>query len=184
MNRVAGLLAITLLIVGGVSACSPAPAPSDTPYAAEFEQARAEATSDFERDVLSDSKIDRQEYDEAVQRYIDCLNSSGLSAVAEPQDGGLYQYAITYPDGADPIAASAETDCLVGTKNIIEPLYATTIQNPGNEDPVKVLLACLVRHGVVDSSYSIADLKKELRESPIFREGDEDAAKCLGDPSS
>lgn len=150
-------------------------------YSAEFEEARNFADTDFEREVLADSKISRMEYQEAVDRYVNCLENAGLKVSAELQASGLYQYGITYPPGTTE-ASPAESECAQGTTGIIEPLYGSVLMNPNNEDFLQLIVECLLRNKIVDNDYTKVDLLEELENSPVFREGDEVAAKCLFAP--
>lgn len=121
------------------------------------------------------------EYQEAVDRYVKCLQDTGLSASAQLQEGGMYQYAITYPTGTTE-ASPAETDCAEGTTLLIEPLYGAIQTNPENGDFPQLIVDCLIRNEIVEAGYSKADLFDELEANPVFREEDQVAAKCLATP--
>lgn len=179
----AGVAGAALLLTA-LSACAPAAGEADVApaYEVEFEQARQAASSDFERDVLADSRITRMEYQEAVDRYVQCLRDSGLDASTEMQADGMYGYSIAYPAGTRE-ASDAETACAIGTTILIETLYGSILTNPGNEDWPQLIVDCLVRNGIVGEGYSKADLFEELDANPVFREEDPVAAECLVAPA-
>lgn len=121
----AGIASASLLLLTGCTA-ETAVAPPDAAPTMTFDQAREEATSAFESDALADDLITREEYEQAVGLYMECLTDAGLDATAEQQASGLYQYAIRYEEGtteADP----AEYSCALGTTYLVEPLYGQSI---------------------------------------------------------
>lgn len=94
------------------------------------DQAKEQSTSEFESEALADDEITRDEYEQAVSLYMDCLTDAGLDATAEQQPSGLYQYAIRYDEGtteADP----AEYSCALGTTYLVEPLYGQHLAEKG-----------------------------------------------------
>lgn len=115
----------SLLLLTGCAAETTVTPPDAAPTMT-FDQAREEATSAFESDALADDRITREEYEQAVALYMECLTDAGLDATAEQQATGLYQYAIRYEEGttqADP----AEYSCALGTTYLVEPLYGQSI---------------------------------------------------------
>lgn len=119
-------------------------------YAAMFDQARQEATSDFERQVLDDNQITRVEYDEAVQHFVKCFTDKGINVKAEDQDG-FYRFSTTTDDDAR--FQQEEGTCAEGTVALIEPLYIQTQQNPNNQDMSQLTADCLVNTGLADPSF-------------------------------
>lgn len=136
-----------LLSAGGLAACSADEPSSNGPYAAQFAQARDQALTDFQRDVLSDDRITDEEFRETRQKYIDCLADAGMHATARPDGGYDFAPAPTAKQEADEIRCSMETTRLV------EPLYYSLQVNPDDEDFSALIAECLKQQGVVDDTF-------------------------------
>ncbi|RXR25722.1 hypothetical protein EQW78_11935 [Oerskovia turbata] len=87
------------------------PSESPGPFAAEFAQARDQATTDFERDVLEDDEIAVAELDEARQRFARCVEDLGYTV-----SFGELGMRIEYP-GVD---ASNATETEAASQKAIE----------------------------------------------------------------
>lgn len=124
-----------------------------SPWAGAFAAARAEATSDFERNVLADDAIAQGEYDEAAARFVACLRDepNGFSVTAEPDP--LIPGAVVYrgdiaPDLPPDIRERVIASCQEGTTALIEPLFIAIAVNPDHADFDGLVLACLEDRGV------------------------------------
>lgn len=152
---------VLVLLVTVVASCSAASEEeAANPYAPMFEQARSEATSQFELDVLADDVVTRAEYEEAMQRYVSCIEDMG-SGVTLEESGGYYTYMIT-GDAARYDAIS--DDCSRGTNEWIEALFVETLMNPDNRDYFEIIAECLVETGIVDPPFGKDELL-QLEES-------------------
>ena len=141
----------SLLLLAGLGACSAAESSSDSPYAAQFEQARSQSTTDFQREVLSDEVITDEEFREVRQRYVDCLADAGIRA--EALDDGSYNM----PDGITGKNADADMACARETVIPMESLYYAIRTNPDNEDISALIVECLKKQGVVDDAFTKDD---------------------------
>ncbi len=167
-RRLAGplLVVIAVMLMAVLTACqSTAEAPTVTQsanaepgstgggsYASLFEQARQQATSDFEREVLADDQITRAEYEEATQLWVECLAGKGVEV--KLQDQGGYYTAGVPAENSEGFEENSDL-CAEGTTAVIEPLYIQILQNPGNEDPTELIVACLIETGLADSSFTV-----------------------------
>lgn len=142
-----------LLLIAGMAACSAEDAEEagTGPYAAEFAQARQNAVTDFQREVLSDDQITDAEFREVRQRYVDCLSGAGMKATALPD--GSYEFELA-PTGEQ---EAAERRCSDETTYVIEPLYYLVQVNPDNEDFSALIVECLRQQGVVDDVFTKED---------------------------
>lgn len=131
-------------------------------WGAEWEDARKNASSEFEKAVLSDGEITQDEYVEAMDLYVECIEDNG-SAVSLHESAGVFSYEI----GADIAHYDAVADkCSEGTSGIIEPLYLDSTQNP-NKLPWKTVIAdCLVARGVANEGFTGNDLDS-LRDKAV-----------------
>lgn len=136
---------------GWLAGCSGDPSPSD-PYSGRVDQALESATTAFERDVLADRQISRAEYEEAVGRYVDCLESHGARVDVRDQLG-YYVYDVS---GTEHIAIVDEhgEECAIGTTVLVEALYVDRMMNPGNIDPLQNIADCLGEKGLVPQSFT------------------------------
>lgn len=163
--------------------------PAGGAYAAQFEQARQAATSDFERDVLADDEITRAEYEEAFQRYVDCMAGKGI-AVGLYDQGGQYFVSVAAED--DEAFQREESEegggCVEGTTALISPLYVQILTNPNQEDHTELIVACLIDLGLADPSFT-AEQWEELTAQgqnaqwPFDKE-DHRFSACLLNPSN
>lgn len=179
--------------MGVVVGCS-APASADGPYAEDFRQARELATSDFERAALEDGKVTREEYEEAMQRYVSCIRDSGGSVELTDQSG-YYVYEIS---GNIEHYDRVSGECSMGTTVLIEPLYVDILMNPEKLDPDEALARCYVEAGLMEAPFSAQDLRDLMTAAgasgnssgtpidPAAQElvNSEKSMKCMENPSS
>ncbi len=153
------LTATTLVVLVGCTTGGGTPEATvpDGPYKAQVLRAQQDATSDFERQVLSDGAISAAEYDEAVARYVRCFADQGVTVT--PSDiGGYYQYGVA-KDEAEKFRTLSES-CAKGNTLIIEDLYIQMLTNPSGGDIYDAVAACLVRKGLASESLTGSELKQ------------------------
>lgn len=179
MIRLVLTLTLTSIVLAG---CSSSEDENSNPYEAELRSARERATSDFERRALEDLRISRAEYQEAVDRFVQCMRDRGIEASAVEEDTGLYSYR--WPKAQD--SSHAETACRAGTIEIIQPIYGALVRNPENIDEFELLAKCLIRKSVVPMGYSgeqaRRDVKSNFKDAPFGPE-DEGVKACMTNPS-
>lgn len=172
---------IAVALVGVLAGCSTGDAGSvDSPYAEMFAQARELATSQFERDVLADDQITRAEYEEALQRYVSCIEDQGARVTLQDQ-AGYYVYAI----GGDVAAYDeAAAECALGTNALIEGLYVDILSNPENKNMDEVIAQCFVDAGLVEAPFTSDDFTRLLQGAgAVFTGEDEDSGRAI-DPAA
>lgn len=167
-------LAAGLLLVGaGCSVSPPGPDagegsdPSSSapdfggPWAAEFADMYARATTDFERAALADELISDPEHAEMRSRFTECLSSFGGTEISFSPDGA---FSVTMPDGADEEKFNDDvSECSdVAGESTIGALHSWISRNPANLDESTIMAACLVRSGAVDASYSAREYSEDL----------------------
>lgn len=163
-----------------ISACGGDPEVAATgPYTADVRSAQKQATSDLERDVLADGVIARSEYEAAVQAYVACARGRGMDAAAELNSGGIYTFSAT--------GFSDEIDraCMIGTRELIEPLYVGIQQNPLKQDANELLAACFIRQGLVPTGYTGEQWRADLRANILPFDGEDPGySSCMENPSA
>lgn len=151
MKRVSWIVVSVLAL----AACSSSPPPEVNPYAAEVRHAQQHATSDFEKEVLSDGIVTEAEYDEAVHRQVDCAESKGANFKAIKGRSGLYTYEVRGDSQSSADRGGKIMDeCAIGNTSVIVGLYNDMTANPRKEDRYDLVLACLKRFKIVDQSYT------------------------------
>ena len=180
-----GLIIRCLLTVVLVTGCGQTDAIADDPYRADLEAALERATSEFEREVLRDLRITRAEYEEAVERYVQCANDRGVELTKIPQ-GGYYVYGHPAIDDADAIL----DDCRIGTVDLVEHLYVDMLVNPDKTDFDMLVVKCLLEKGLAPEGYTTEEHKR-LRETATgpapdypFDTEDSHFSECMANPSS
>ena len=188
------LLCMLTTVIAGVGVGCSGPPPTSDPYAEDLRQAKELATSDFERAALEDGKVMREEYEEAVQRYVACIRDGGGSV--EPVDQSGY---YVYENSGDIDHYDAISDgCSMGTNNLIEPLYVDILKNPEKLDSDEALARCYIAAGLVKAPFNAQDLRDLMTAAgananssgtpidPVAQElvNSEKSVKCMENPSS
>ncbi|MFF2389362.1 hypothetical protein [Agromyces sp. NPDC058104] len=171
------------MILATAAGCSSAEESSD-PWAAQIRDAKASAASDFERDVLNDDVISRAEYEEAMDRFVQCMNDSGLPT-SKGVAGDFYNVSTSYPNGAD-TSGAVESECGQGTNGLIEVLYVSMTQNPENRPYNEVLAECFQRTGITKDGATRSDLDAAFEEDRLNEVVDVEAqgfTDCMSNPS-
>lgn len=182
--------AILLFVVTG---CSTGESDSLSPeelFAQDIKVAGEQATSDFEKDVLADGKIEQAEYAEAWQRYISCMQENGFpnTTLVGPDADGLYSEQTTSTGSAngDDVDAnmSASYDCATGTTLLIAEIYKQQSVNPQHLTFEDAVVDCLIAEGLVDSDYTAEDLNREGKASGerSYDMSDPKSNACFADP--
>ncbi|RRD06001.1 hypothetical protein EII34_04775 [Arachnia propionica] len=149
-----GALSLTVGLSAGCSGVSS----TSTPYADDFRQARELASSDFERAVLEDDRITREEYEEAVQRFVECVRGKGVSITPVERHGS---YIYESSGSMEHYDAAAE-ECEIGTTRLIEPLFSEVLTNPEKLTWEEAVARCYVTAGLVEAPFSGQDLVRLL----------------------
>jgi len=136
------------------------------PWAAEFSELYSKATTDFERAVLEDGAITDQEFAEMSERFRSCLSAANIEFSGFESDGS---FEAQTPDSLEGAAAHDKfSQC---GKDAGEPgigaLHAWIARNPDNQDEGTIVVACLVREGLVNSDYSSEDWARDVATSPV-----------------
>lgn len=158
------------------------------PLVDQFKQARARATSDFEKAALdraiTTGRIEAADYEEAFSRYRQCAQDSGVTETYTKQANGFYK--IDPPaDLADIDKYLADTGTCAANAGLmsIEALYRTQIDNPELlADPRELIVRCLVKAGLVGADYTPEKLMAFVQgglTTGDFDARDPEAGKCL-----
>lgn len=144
-----------------LAACAGGPEAATGPYAERIEAARAHATSPFEREALADGEVSREEYEEAVQRFLTCTAEHDILVEAEDQTGYYIYSSKAEPDDFDRVY----NVCAPGTVGILAGLYTDMLVNPTNVDLDTATASCFVRAGLVVEPFTAADFRDLLMRS-------------------
>lgn len=177
-RAIVGLTAASLLLCSGAACGSSG---SDEPWAQELAAAQEEADSAFEQAVFEDMRIERREYDEAVDRFVDCMERNGHQVEAVLGAGGFYSFQSSVS------ADSVFSACQEGTTRFIEPLYVGIAQNPSQEDIFELNARCLVQLGVAPAGYDGDEFRRAYETetlSPTIDTSNPNFARCMVNPSS
>lgn len=153
------MLALVAVAVLALSACSAAPE-QESPYAAEFAQARNEATTEAAREILADDVITAAEYRQAQEASVECMRDQGIT-VKINDDGLEFELVGATEDTPQEVldAMNAEIDAVsqeCGRKFDMHllALYREVQFNPENRDMMQAFADCLVRGGHRDEGYT------------------------------
>ncbi|HHW84554.1 MAG TPA: hypothetical protein GX743_12230 [Actinomycetales bacterium] len=120
------------------------------------------ASSDFERDVLSDGEITQAEYDEAVDRFVSCARDQGVE-VEVTGTGYVFEAAPSGQTHAETVVH----DCAIGTTSLIEGLWTAMQQNPENIVMEQLVVDCLKDAGAIPDSYDPADFVQDYQSGSV-----------------
>lgn len=152
---------------------TPAASPdiSQSPYAAEFEQARSETTNPLQLEILADDVITAEEYERSIQAFLGCMHDAGYEVITERDQlmPAIYQFVWNYPDatsGAEvPQSIWGEydqqfDDCSFEWALPVQTLYASVVYFPNNEDVFDANLACLQADELVPDDFDRDDIER------------------------
>lgn len=149
-----------------------------------LELAREMAHSEFQREILADGVVTRAELDEATTRLGECLAAFGIDMEVVEEYGVRTGLVLTFP-GRDTMDAEVD-DCFNTYMGMLDTYYTVThVTNPNDENPDQLMVDCFIRHGLVQDSFTVADLH-EWEEAGDAREpsyDDEVVLLCSINPS-
>jgi hypothetical protein len=182
VNRPAGAAVVVALMA--VAGCSAAPdvltvSPSG-PYADRIRELEDEIVSDFERQVLADGLVTRDEYEEAHALLRRCVEDGGGSLQLHPDEHGFHTYEV------DARSEQLFLSCEPGTTGVVAGLYRDMTVNPEDADFLDLVRDCMAAAGTVDRATTVEEFR-----SAFFGEGAtaleepevaEQFDACFGDP--
>lgn len=127
---------------------------------------------DFDREVLQRAKsaghIEQADYDEAFDRFAQCMERAGQPVTLTKLSNGLYQEkpsALSEGETLE-VALSVLDECSAGTTAVISNLYDIQLGNPELlADAYAVAHSCLDAEGLVDSEFTLEELRKTVGSS-------------------
>lgn len=130
------------------------------PWADELAEAYTNATSDFERQALSDGIVTDAEYAEMEERYRACLGRKGIGFTGFNADGSHdFQAAKGMTaEAANKVADDCSATSGVNTVGMIRNFMRS---NPQHLDMATIMASCLVKKGVVPRGYGADDYSRD-----------------------
>lgn len=188
LRRAAGAVLVALLTL---SACSGATEGSDTTagvdtaaYRTDIASLRQEAQStgnaEFLLKILEDDVITDQEIIDLNSQHVACMHSKGFPEFGfDPFTGEHLMPQAMLDDWDTWMPASDECDQQTGNF-IMLATWNTIRRNPKNIDEDEYFAACLVKLGVVDSSFSGNDMRELTAKWSAERRTNGQASDDLG----
>lgn len=174
------LLGAATIVLVGCIAQPPVPQFSG-PWAAEFEYAHERSNNSFVENAIADGVITDQEYAETIERLRECLDAVGITLTVTGT-------SLQYDPGNDPDGAHANfTRCSSEAgEDYIGWLYTGMLRNPENLNESDIVVARLIKEGLVDPGYSSSDYERDAQARAFPFAGDDTAQdtydRCLDDP--
>ncbi|MGJ0390185.1 hypothetical protein [Microbacterium sp. Leaf159] len=175
--RLSATILVGALALAALAGCT-APEAATNPYGDRIEEAQSQATTDFEKQVFDDGELTRVEYEEAVNRYVECMEAQSVQITPLEQTG--YFVFSTSSDSA--AYDASDEQCRPGTLELVEPLYVDMTMNPENRPFTEVVRECLVARDAIDDGFTTDDLNKEMSRGGPLTET-EDYTTCIANPS-
>lgn len=130
-------------------------------YAAQLAKVYQSTDSDFVKQVILDGKVSDEELAEMRQRFTSCLGAFNIQDVEFAPDGAL---SVEGPQGVDEefVPEKVHQCSTESGEADISYLHSMMRRNPDGLDENTIMAACLVRKGVVDSSYNADAYSRDL----------------------
>lgn len=169
-------LAGPVMLLGALSGCSSeSETTSDSPWAAEFDQAMQDARTDLQREILEDYVVTDAEYAELQSLQKQCIEGLGLEVSVLDTGGFSVIGELTEQQWTD------VDECDYTTVYPVEHLFWGTRNNPENRDQGELVKGCLRSHGI--DVADIPDSEIELAAFDGLIDGDQTVIEqCLFDP--
>lgn len=163
-------LMVMVVVALATAACTVAPEQDENPYAAEFAQARNEATTEAARAILADDVITAAEYQQTKEASVQCMRDQGLSVEATEEGGLAFEHVgsnwDTTQEESDAMTARIERTMRECEEEFdlaaLESLYWSVTDNPQNTDLLQAVADCLVRGGHREKGYDKKDYVEEM----------------------
>ena len=143
---------LALLLTAGCAESETVPSGEDP----RITERRNLVSTEFEREVLADGKINEQEYETSRQLYRSCMEERGYSV--EFRDDGGSTIGAPGPETTTEDFDADDADCETGTTLVIAVLYETIRANPDNVDRMQQVVDCLKRNEIVPEGYTKDDV--------------------------
>ncbi|WP_157413962.1 hypothetical protein [Agromyces allii] len=142
-----------------------------------FAALREAATTDLELQILEDGQITDEERVAQEDAFVSCTAAAGFTVTEFTSEGG-YTIDGPFSDDGPPALTACE-----GPFNRISGTYWQVKRNPAGEDEIQLMLACLIRAGVIDHDFTAADYMAGLGESPLSISSPE-FSRCNAEPTT
>jgi len=192
----AGRSVILVLVGHIVTGCGVASAPQhpNLPalYQVEVRSALADpSVSSFQKQILEDYWVTDAEYQEATQKYTECMLDAGWSAryrddsslVTEvgPAPGGPYDNGKW--DGNDASSSSSGGDDTACRQDIVLKVYWGMKSNPEGLSQGQLVRKCFEANDIAEGSDLTNDQFESLVKSPVYVAQSDQAQLCVLDPT-
>lgn len=165
-----------------MTACSSGQTVPDGPWADAIRDAQGRVTSEFQKEVFSDGVITREEYTEALDRYLSCMDDAGYTVALKPQ-GEYFTYVMNAALGID----AGDTLCRTGTVDEIELIYVDMLRDPLHRTGPEIFRDCLLAAGKIDPAITVAEVTEKFEamiEGPttLIDHDDPGVQECIWNP--
>jgi len=182
--------AVVLGLLGlGLASCSSTKEPSPTVTIAPMwkdyiDEALADPKlTDFERQVLSDYQITDAEYQEARDRFKQCMADQGWIVTDMPDGSYMTSGAPGTPNENQAVSLETQSQCSAGTTDWIEMIYFGMKDNPGGLTFAEQVRACFVAHNVPDGANLSDDQFDQMIRDDNFHASTPEGVLCYWDPT-
>ncbi|WNM24288.1 hypothetical protein [Demequina capsici] len=154
-------------------------------WASEFEAAYRGSTSDLQRTILADETITDQELAALQDAFTTCLSSRGYTDISFASNGGFSERAPagTSDDDENATVQTCEDIAWGSQGGLTYGLYFEVARNPARQDESEIMVACLVRQGLVDPSYTAEDYVSDSASgAPPFDPASVEFRECNANP--
>jgi len=179
--RIAASVALLLVLAGcsspaeaegGAATAGDAPGWTD-----DLSRIREQATTELEQRILADDQITDEERVAAEDAFVKCASQAGFT-IADFEPGGGYSADGPFTDDGPPALTACE-----GSFNRTAGQYWLMQRNPAGADEVELMIACLVRAGVVDEAFTPDDYLEGLGRAPLSI-GSAEFGRCNAEPAT
>jgi len=137
----------------------------------------------FERQVLSDYQVTDAEYQEARDRFRQCMADQGWIVTDMPDGRYLMRGAPGTANENQGVPSDVQLSCESGSTDYIEPIYLGLRDNPAGVSRAQEIRACFESHGVPDGEGMSDDQFEQLVSDPGYHASTPEGKLCYFDPT-
>lgn len=149
------------------------------PWAREFSEVYAAATTDKQPAVLDDGVISEEEFSALQKDFVSCVAERGATVTFGADD------RVTVDSGSlsdEQVKSEVLPQCNDSTVGSVASLYEQVARNPEHQDDATIIVACLVQKGVVEDSYTPSDYSRDFESDAGLDWNDDTVKSCQRDP--
>lgn len=160
-SAVAALLALALTGCAATAESISTDSAHTVGWADEFDKMKSEDLTNLEQQILADGVISSEELTAAESAFVTCAKLIGFT-VSDFDTSGGYEIDGPFTENGPPELTRCES-----AFNRTSGMYWMMKRNPEGIDEAELMVACLIRAGVVQQNFTRSDYLSQLGTPPL-----------------